>query len=82
MNPMLTCNWCEEAIHPCGILSLYGMDNRPCHKECLARQLLGSLAHIEGRCGCYVPGSAEGDPPGLSRREAARQAVRAWRGDT
>jgi hypothetical protein len=48
------------------------------HRECAMRAILGSVAHIEKRCSCYVPGSQENDPPGLSRREAAKAAVKAW----
>ena len=29
-------------------------------------------------CSCYVGGSTEGDPPGMSKREAAKGAVRTW----
>jgi hypothetical protein len=40
--------------------------------------VIGSVAHIERRCGCYVSGSMEGDPPEATRREAARAALNAW----
>jgi hypothetical protein len=49
------------------------------HQECAVRAILGSVAHIEKRCGCYVPGSIEGDPPQMTMREAARAAWTAWR---
>lgn len=45
------------------------------HKECGIRQAIGSVAHISHRCACDVPGSSEGDPPGLTKREAAKAAV-------
>lgn len=48
------------------------------HRECAARMVIGSVAHIERRCGCYVSGSMEGDPPEATRREAARAALNAW----
>lgn len=48
------------------------------HWACGFRAIMGSVAHIEKRCGCYVPGADETDPPGMTRREAAREAVRAW----
>lgn len=49
------------------------------HRNCHMRQCIGSVAHVEKRCGCYVEGSVEGDPPGMSRREAANAAVAAWK---
>lgn len=42
------------------------------HIECAARQALGSVGHQLQRCHCY--GGTEDDPPGLSRRAAARAA--------
>lgn len=51
---------------------------RPVHYECSMRAVIGSVAHLEGRCSCVVPDATEGDPPGLSAREAARAAVQAW----
>lgn len=46
------------------------------HLECQLRNIFGSVGHIEGRCSCA--GGDEEDPPGLSRREAARAAVAAF----
>jgi hypothetical protein len=51
---------------------------RPAHVECNFRAIMGSVAHIERRCGCFVAGSTETDPDGMTCREAARAAVRAW----
>jgi len=48
------------------------------HSNCHLRQVLGSVAHIEGRCPCYVPGSVEGDPEGMTPRQAADAAIAAW----
>lgn len=48
------------------------------HVECAQRSVIGSVAHIQHRCSCYVPGSDEGDPPDMTRRQAARAAVAAW----
>ena len=44
------------------------------HFECAMRMAIGSVAHVEGRCSCFVAGSEEGDAPDLSRRQAARAA--------
>jgi len=51
---------------------------RPAHDECNLRAAIGGLAHIEGRCMC-CGGTDPPDPPGMTRREAARAAVRAYR---
>jgi hypothetical protein len=48
------------------------------HRECHLRQVLGSVAHIQKLCSCYVPGADEGDPVGMTKREAARAAVREY----
>ncbi len=41
------------------------------HVECVLRTIVGSVAHIQKRCGCYVPGSKESDPPHMTLRQAA-----------
>lgn len=38
------------------------------HKECMLREVLGPLAHLQGRCGCQG-GSTE--TPGLTQRQDA-----------
>jgi hypothetical protein len=43
------------------------------HAECLMRQIVGSVGHQMRRCHCY--GGSEGDPPGMTRREAAKAAA-------
>ncbi|HEY7233875.1 MAG TPA: hypothetical protein VH539_06975 [Gemmatimonadaceae bacterium] len=48
------------------------------HRECQLRGVLGSVSHIQKLCSCYVPGSLCGDPEGMTRREAARAAVREY----
>jgi hypothetical protein len=47
------------------------------HRECVFRAVAGSVAHIQHRCGCYVPGSTEGDPPGMTIRQAAKASLEA-----
>jgi hypothetical protein len=42
------------------------------HQECLLRAVAGPIAHQERRCSCFVPGATESDPPGLSKRAAAK----------
>ncbi len=67
----MNCHWCEEPVtdadppvNASGSL----------HRECAYRAACGSLAHLMRKCSCYVPGSQEGDPEGMTKREAARAA--------
>jgi len=48
------------------------------HRNCGLRGVIGSVAHIQRRCSCYVPTSSERDPAGMTRRQAADAAVAAW----
>ena len=71
------CYHCEEAI----VAEDSGIqypDGDVAHRNCHLRQIIGSVAHVERRCGCYVSGSEENDPPGLSLRQAADAAVAAF----
>lgn len=43
------------------------------HKECMFRNVMGPLAHLEHRCRCY--GGTDHETPGLSRRE---EAIAVW----
>jgi len=72
-NELMNCVWCDEPIGPGEISNL-----RNTHRECALRMIRGSVAHIERRCGCFVEGSRLGDPPGVSKREAARAAAEAF----
>lgn len=45
----------------------------PEHIECFIRQSIGSVGHLRRHCSCY--GGTEGDPPGMTRREAAQAAL-------
>jgi hypothetical protein len=72
MKETLLCGHCGEPIRqgeraPC--------TGTPLHHECQIRLIVGSVAHIEHRCGCYVEGSKENDPPHMTLREAAQAAV-------
>ena len=67
------CIRCNEPILP-------GEANwivRDMHDECAIRSAAGSLAHLQMRCSCVVPGAIETDPPELTQREAAK-AVKNW----
>lgn len=73
------CYHCDEMIiaGDDGII-LSGCDQHPLHRACFLRGIFGSLAHIEKRCRCFVAGSDEGDPPGLTARQAAEAALAAF----
>jgi len=76
------CGWCAEPIEDDGAGD--GLTDSTCsgdkapgvngnlHRECLMRMVLGSVAHIQKRCHCYVPGSEENDDPSLTLRQAAK----------
>lgn len=66
------CPFCGEPVLPEESVEI---NNRTvlAHRDCLLRQVVGSVAHQQGRCSCY--GGDEGDDPALTRREAAAAAV-------
>lgn len=59
-------------IRPDGSLTAGDM---PLHRNCHLRSIVGSIAHQQRRCGCFVAGSTEHDPPGMTIRQAADAAV-------
>ncbi len=71
------CLHCEESIDARD-RGYYDAGARPMHYECFVRMLVGSVAHQTQRCSCF--GGAEEDPPGLSKRDAARLALLAAEG--
>jgi hypothetical protein len=76
--PELVCVHCEEPILEDEEIRHYS--NGPmAHWNCAIRAVVGSVTHLEKRCSCYVPGASEGDPPGMTRRQAADAAVALWR---
>lgn len=76
------CLHCEEPIEvgDAGVVMMHvgvaATGLRAQHRECFLRGVVGSAAHIEKRCTCFGGTDADGDPPELSRREAARLACR------
>lgn len=80
----MKCQWCKEEILPDEeslideVLPSGEVVKKPLpfHRECQFRVCCGSAGHIKKACSCY--GGNEEDPPGVSKREAARAAVRAW----
>jgi len=78
--PEYPCVHCGEVVklEENGDVVLTPEGPRPAHPECNFRAIMGSVAHIEKRCGCFVSGAEETDPPDMTPREAAKAAVRAW----
>ena len=72
-----TCVFCGELVRS-GEAARTLVNDRNVHHECALRQVIGSVAHLEQRCSCYVPGATCGDPPGMTRRQAANAAGRLW----
>lgn len=67
----------------CRATFVRGKDGGPdlaLHRECHIRSLVGSVGHQRSKCGCA--GGSEGDPPGFSKREAARAATFYFEGRT
>lgn len=70
----MTCAYCEEEIKP-GEEAPHVFGDQ-FHKECLFRMTAGSLGHQKKLCTCY--GGKEGDPAGLTKRQAAQAALTYW----
>lgn len=69
MDASKQCKHCGEPLEPGCPIPVF-------HPECLTRLFIGSLGHIMKNCSCY--GGNEDDPPGVSKRQAARIAVDAF----
>jgi hypothetical protein len=64
------CMWCEELVVS-GDLTHSLLPGY--HYECALRASLGSISHVQGTCSCYRNDVVvESDPPGLTRRQAAK----------
>jgi len=69
-----TCLLCDEPVIEADSGVIYS--NGPvAHWECFMRQVVGSIAHQQALCRCYG-GNAVEWPGELTRREAARAAVK------
>jgi len=71
------CQLCEEPLLPGDRLSPSLFNGKHVHHECGFRAIIGGANHIMGRCTC-CGGREPPDPPGLTAREAAREAMRAF----
>jgi hypothetical protein len=67
------CEYCDEEVLPEEVLSEGRLNGKPVHRECLFRITNGSVAHVLKECECF--GGTRSDPPGMSRREAAKLAL-------
>jgi hypothetical protein len=66
------CPQCGEPILPGGLTQATNGGALVYHRECLIRSIVGSVGHLLRRCPCF--GGVEGDPPGMTDRQAARAA--------
>lgn len=73
------CGFCLEPIDArdrgCAVPNAEGGET-PYHFECHIRLAIGSIAHQKRRCSCY--GGTEHDPPGMTLRQAAKEAFAHW----
>ncbi len=69
------CLHCDEKIGEDdeGEMIFTSTGERPIHRECLLRTVIGSVGHQKKTCSCY--GGSEEDPPNVTKREAAIAAV-------
>lgn len=82
-----TCPHCNEPIAPGDtsgpIITRIGADGRvDCprlHLECSMRSVIGSVGHLLGKCSCPGGTGEMDDPPGMTKREAAKAAYELWR---
>ncbi len=73
---MNNCPWCEEGLQR-GEALVHQQGLVYWHHECLFRATVGSAAHILKECSCF--GGEREDPPGMSKREAAKLALEVYR---
>jgi len=74
-RPTVPCTWCGENFGENDAGLVLPPRDIAFHHECILRQIVGSVAHQEKRCVCRG-GSDDEDPPEITKREAARQAMR------
>jgi hypothetical protein len=69
-----SCTWCGEPITAVERLSAFANSiGQVTHYECSLRSVIGSVGHQQKLCSCY--GGDQEDPPGMTRREAAKAAA-------
>ena len=70
----LICARCPEEIEDG---QLAECQSTPLHRECFFRLVIGSVCHVRRECSCYG-GAHDGDPEGVTPREAAMLATLEW----
>jgi hypothetical protein len=73
---VIDCLWCDEPLGENGPRGEIDPVALRMHRECALRSVIGSVGHQRGECSCY--GGDVEDPPGMTRREAARVAMLHW----
>jgi hypothetical protein len=76
-----TCVHCGEPIESRDDGWVIPPGAQPFHRACFMRGIIGSVAHQQRRCSCFVWGSRMEDDPALTRRQAAEAAVRYLEGE-
>lgn len=74
----MNCAHCDEEVKNGEPIMAFSNGDVVMHRNCGLRGICGSVAHVLGKCSCFVPGSQESDPPGLTKRQAAELAVAIW----
>ena len=77
---MSICNWCGEDGGDITIPHITAdrkVEPALWHSECFRRSMIGGVNHLKGTCTCHG-GTDPPDPPSLTRRQAALEAVRYW----
>lgn len=84
-----SCLWCKEPLDEAAgdagqALPVYPTGIGHVHKECMLRQVLGPVAHLERQCTCYitdpdtpVPGPAAARP-GEAEMTERQEALAVW----
>lgn len=75
----MICPDCSEEILPGEPTMKFNCGKVVMHMDCGLRGVIGSVAHLSKTCSCFVNGSTENDPPGMTKRQAAEAAVKLWR---
>lgn len=70
------CIDCSELVDEGDIGTINPFGNVVQHYECTMRHVVGSVGHQKGKCSCF--GGTEEDPPGMTRRQAAKAALEYW----
>ena len=73
---MTICDYCDEEVLIDEVTE-QRLNGKPAHQECMLRAVAGSAAHMLRECSCY--GGTREDPPGMTKRQAAKLALDTYR---